>query len=212
MRHIIEVVFVIVMSLGLVSLLNNDQDYTPYNVLVETVIDTPFGPQYMLGSGVVISENGQILTAGHVLKNASRVRVTLHDGRVFDVNDFYVDEEFDVGFVDLPIETTIYSPLSDSNDLPKNVCITHVGNPGGIRTDVVLKGKIEDGSFQRLALGEDVDFLLAILTVEPGCSGGGAWVDGRLIGIVVIQADIFAILVPSNVCQIALGRWSNALP
>jgi len=186
-----------------------DNTLRQYNVLIETIKEGYNGPSFGLGSGVVISENGTIITAGHVLRDAQRVRVTLHDGRVFDVNDFYVDEEVDIGILSIPAETKIYTSLCDSNDLVSGCTIVGVGNPGGIRVDIIINGKIENGKFRRLFFKKDVDFILSKMPVEPGFSGGGVYVDGKLVGIMILKVNDFAVSVSSNVCLDVVKKWTE---
>lgn len=183
--------------------------FAEYNVLVEVVRTDPlFGnTAYSMGSGVVVSEDGVILTAGHVLREAREVRVTLHDGRTFDVNDFYVDDEYDVGFINLSYNMDVFIPLSDSNMVNDGDKVFHIGNPGGIETDIRFNGRVSDSCFKRLALGKDVGFILTVMDAEHGCSGGGVYADDKLIGIVVIKIDKFTIIVPSNICKSVMDEW-----
>ena len=211
MRRMIEVVAVVVVLIGLMSsliLLPDTQDFTKYNVLIETLTLTPFGISGTVGSGVVISRDGLIVTAAHVLCDASTVRITLHDGRVFDVNDFYVDDELDIGFIDLSCAVRDYITLSDHRVVEKNCTIVGVGNPGGIKTDITIKGQLCNNQFRRLVLHKTISFLLAIMPVEPGFSGGGVYANDELVGIKIIKIDEFAIMVPSDVCLQALERYS----
>lgn len=183
--------------------------FTKYNVLIETTVNTPFGLQYKMGSGVVISQDGIILTAGHILKEGIQVRVTLHDGRVFDVNDFYIDDKFDVGYIDLPCDVNEFIELSDPNIVELKDIVTGIGNPWGVFTDVVIKGKVTDIDFRRLSLKQDIDFIKVVLPTEPGFSGGGSYVHGKLIGIMTIRWNKFALIIPSDICKQVLIKWKS---
>lgn len=189
--------------------LNFGRTKVQYNVLVEATYDTPFGEWYSIGSGVVISDTGRILTAAHVIDGAKSVRVTLHNGKVFDVNDFYVDVKHDVGIIDLglPFGSVDFMPLSDSNDIETGQWVVHVGNANGIWADTVLRGKIHDVSFYRLSLGKDIEFIVVKMEIKSGCSGGGVYAGDKLIGIVRVYWDGAAIIIPSNVCKLVLEEY-----
>ena len=181
-----------------------------YNVLVEATYNTPFGERYSIGSGVVISDTGRILTAAHVIDGAESVRVTLHDGKVFDTDRFYVDVECDVGIIDLglPFGSVDFIPLSESGDIETGCLVVHIGNPNGIWVDTVVYGKIHDPHFYRIQLGKDIEFIVAKMKIEPGCSGGGVYIDNKLIGIVKAYWDGAAIIIPSNICKLVLEEYN----
>lgn len=180
-----------------------------YNVLVEATHNTPFGERYSIGSGVVISDTGRILTAAHVIGGAESVRVTLHGGKVFDTDRFYVDAERDVGFIDLglPFGSIDFVPLSGSDDIEKGYTVVHVGNPNGIWADTIVRGKVHNPHFFRLSLGKDIEFIVIKMKIEPGCSGGGVYIGDELIGIVKAYWDGAAIIIPSNVCKLVLEEY-----
>jgi S1-C subfamily serine protease len=212
MKRIAEMAIVVVVLVALVSgltlVLRTGQDFTEYNVLVETLVPTPFGMTGQLGSGVVISRDGLIITAGHVLRDAITVRVTLHDGRVFNVNEFYIDSELDIGVIDLSCITDEYVELSGSEVVEDGDAIIGIGNPGGVKTDIKIRGRVYENHFRRLFLHKTIDFLLATMPIEPGFSGGGVYVRGELVGIIIIKIDEFAIMVPSNACKQVLVRYN----
>ena len=210
---------VLLLTIGFLGVINQDSicqyatkvttsDLTIYNVLVECEQMGPFGKAYSMGSGVVISEDGLIMTAKHVLEGSISVRVTLHNGEVYDVNDFYVDDKYDVGFIKLPCKINDFASLADSNDVEDDCAILHVGNPGGIRTDVMYSGTVETSKFRRIALDRNACFILAKMVVLRGCSGGGVYYNGKLIGITVIGVGDYTILVSSNMCKEALERYN----
>lgn len=190
--------------------LNLGHTKVQYNVIVEATFDTLFGERHSIGSGVVISDTGRILTAAHVIAGAKSVRITLHSDKVFDVNSFYADTKHDVGVVDLnlPFGSVDFIPLSKSDDVEKGHTIVHIGNPNGIWADTIVYGKIYDPDFYRLSLGKDIEFIVAKMKIEPGCSGGGAYVGNELIGIVKAYWDGAAIIIPSNVCKLVLEEYN----
>lgn len=189
------IVLIFIVWAGL--LYNCARENRVYNVVVESEQHGRF----FIGSGVVISEDGLILTAGHVIKNADRVRVTLSDGRIFDVNNYYIDAVHDVGLINLPIDVNDYMVLEDSNDITSNNIIYNIGNSRGIWDNSIFFGIIRDVKFKRLGFGEKCEFILARMIVYPGCSGGGVYRWDKLIGIAVRAGVGATIIVPSNICK-----------
>lgn len=209
--RLVVVVLLVAALLGHVQLrFNFSCNKVQYNVVVEAIYNTPFGERYSTGSGVVISNTGRILTAAHVIDGARSVRVTLHNGKVFDVDSFYVDVKHDVGIIDLglPFGSVDFIPLSDSDDIEKDHITIHVGNVNGIWTDTVVRGKIYDPNFYRLSLGKDIGFIVVKMEIKPGCSGGGVYIGDKLIGIVKAYWDGAAIIIPSNVCKLVLEEYN----
>jgi S1-C subfamily serine protease len=210
-RQIVAVIFLITALIGCAVWLqpNLGQNKIQYNVVIEATYSTPFGERYRVGSGVVISDTGRILTAAHVIDGAKSVRVTLHNGKVFDIDSFYVDVERDVGIIDLglPFGSVDFMPLSDSDDVEKGHATIHVGNANGIWTDTVIRGKIYDPAFYKLSLGKDIEFIVVKMEIKPGCSGGGVYIGDELIGIVSVYWDGAAIIIPSNVCRLVLEEY-----
>lgn len=171
------------------------------NRVYNAVVEVERHGRFYIGSGVVISEDGLILTAGHVVKNAKRIRVTLSDGRVFDTKDYYRDSVHDVGLIKLSVDVNDYMMLGDSNSITSNSIIYNVGNAEGIWDHSIFFGIIRDTKFNRLGFGEKCDFILAKMIVYPGCSGGGVYRWNKLIGIAVRGGIGATMIVPSDTCK-----------
>lgn len=173
-----------------------------YNVVIETEGHGIF----RIGSGVIISDDGVILTAGHVLEDAERVKITLPNGQKWIAEKFYIDPNVDVGFIDLPIETPEYIELSDSNTIEKYDFIYNIGNSLGIWDDSIFLGIVYKNHFTRMFLGESNEYILAIMNIQSGCSGGGVYHYNNLIGIVVMKGDGATFIIPSNICKGVYGK------
>ena len=149
------------------------------------------------GSGVIIFEDGLVLTAAHVVDGADRFKVTLPDGREFwSENAWHRSEISDVGFIQLDIITTLpadvsqklpVSYLGKSDNLRKGQDIFIVGCPfGHILRFTVTKGIVSgfyrdfDGFFgEKMLMQVDA-------ASYPGNSGGPIYnMQGRIIGILV---------------------------
>jgi len=138
-----------------------------------------------LGSGVVIDDQGHILTNQHVIAKADRIRFSLGDGREFDAELIGADPNNDLavlqakGAGDLP-----WVPLSISSDLMVGEPVIAIGNPFGL-SNTVTTGVISaiDRSVRtehRVYHG----FLQTDASINPGNSGGPLLnAEGKLVGI-----------------------------
>jgi serine protease Do len=161
-----------------------------------------------LGSGVIISSDGYILTNNHVVDNSKTIQVTLKDGRKLNAKVIGTDPQTDVALV--KVDATNLEPitLADSETAQVGDVVLAVGDPFGIGT-TVTEGIISANHRARVASGEaDEDFIQTDAAINPGNSGGALVdVQGRLIGINTSilsrsggnQGIGFA--VPSNLCR-----------
>ncbi|HEX2853822.1 MAG TPA: DegQ family serine endoprotease [Opitutaceae bacterium] len=139
--------------------------------------------QQGLGSGVIVSSDGYILTNNHVVAGADNVKITLSDGRELTAKVVGTDEKTDVAV--LKIEAKNLSPVTfaDSNDVQVGDRVLAVGNPFGLGQTVTTG--IVSATGRAVSLGVDyADFIQTDAAINPGNSGG-ALIDmqGRLIGI-----------------------------
>ena len=181
------------------------QDSKDCNVLLEynKKVVTIFGKSEVeaMGSGVLISSDGWILTAGHCLRDSYNLRVTLPDGQSYKVDEYLVpkDPNVDFGLIKLPINVNKFRPLSDSNNV--SGWIYAIGTSNGVWDAEFHYGTVYNPNFKRRAFN-DCQYILAKMVVQHGCSGGGVYKYGRLIGIVVIIPDNGGtLIVPSSVVK-----------
>jgi serine protease Do len=144
-------------------------------------VQTP--PQNGLGSGVIISADGYVVTNNHVIQGADEVLVSLDDGRELRAKVVGRDPQTDIAVVkvdaaDLPAVT-----FADSSRIEVGDRVLAIGNPFGIG-ETVTTG-IVSAKGRRAGLGLDYeDFVQTDAAINPGNSGGALVdVDGRLIGI-----------------------------
>ncbi len=138
--------------------------------------------QHGLGSGVIVTKDGYILTNNHVVENADEVKVSLNDGREFTAKVIGKDPKSDIAILridakDLPVIQIADSDKSEVGDL-----VLAVGNPFGVGQTVTM-GMVSATGRGNLGLDYE-DFIQTDAAINPGNSGG-ALVDaeGRLIGI-----------------------------
>lgn len=141
-------------------------------------------PQQMgLGSGVIVSADGYILTNSHVVSGADNVRVTLDDGRELTARVVGTDEKTDVAVIKVEAKDLAAVTFADSDDVEVGDRVLAIGNPLGLGQTVTTG--IVSATGRGISLGVDyADFIQTDAAINPGNSGG-ALIDmqGRLIGI-----------------------------
>ncbi len=155
---------------------------------------TPFGPEVTpqqpfhrhevgLGSGVIVTPNGYILTNNHVVDHASSVRVTLQDGREFTAKVVGRDQKSDIAVVKIEAHDLPVVPMADSAEVQVGDVVLAVGNPFGVG-QTVTEGIVSAKDRGNVGIEDYEDFIQTDAAINPGNSGG-ALVDvlGRLIGI-----------------------------
>ena len=148
----------------------------------------PRGPQaplrqHGLGSGVIVTKDGYILTNNHVVDGADEVKVTLTDGREFTAKVVGRDPRSDIAVVKVAASKLPVEPLADSEKVEVGDGVLAIGNPFGVG-QTVTKGIVS--AIDRAGMGiEDFEnFIQTDAAINPGNSGGALVdIDGRLIGI-----------------------------
>lgn len=139
-------------------------------------------PSEGLGSGVVVSKDGYILTNNHVVNGADVITVSFNDGRELKAKVVGTDPQTDLAVIKVDAKDLPAVTFADSDTLEVGDRVLAVGNPFGIG-QTVTSGMV--GALGRASLGLDYeDFIQTDAAINPGNSGG-ALVDiqGRLIGI-----------------------------
>jgi serine protease Do len=134
------------------------------------------------GSGVIVSEDGYILTNHHVVDGAEEVRVRLDDERELPAKVVGRDPKTDLAVIQVTATGLPTLPLADSDQVEVGDVVLAVGNPFGLGQTVTL-GIVSATGRGNLGLDYE-DFIQTDAAINPGNSGG-ALVDsqGRLIGI-----------------------------
>lgn len=139
------------------------------------------------GSGVIITQNGYIVTCHHVIDQAVKITVKLRSGEEYEASLVGSDEASDVALLYIEPQKALPSAkLGNSSDLVLGEMVVAVGNPLGQLYRTVTAGYIS-GLDRRIA-GSDGSVMTLLQTdaaVNSGNSGGGLFnLDGELIGIV----------------------------
>jgi serine protease Do len=140
-------------------------------------------PEKSLGSGVIVSPEGYILTNNHVIDGATDVRVTLSDKREFQARIVGSDPKTDIAV--LKIEAGNLSPITigDSSKAEVGDTVLAIGDPFGVG-ETVTKGIVSATGRGNLGIEAYEDFIQTDAPINPGNSGGALINDrGELIGI-----------------------------
>jgi len=169
-----------------------DQSQDPFRRWFEDLL----GPQELekrgLGSGVIIDQEGYILTNEHVVSGATEIKVKLHDGREFQAQIRGTDSRSDLAIIKVEAEDLPVAPLGDSSDLKIGSWVVAIGNPFGFAIQnpepTVTVGVISALHRSLPASGKRVrgfeDLIQTDAAINPGNSGGPLVnLEGEVIGI-----------------------------
>ncbi len=136
-----------------------------------------------LGSGVLVSRDGYILTNDHVIARADAIEVELSDGRTFGATLVGTDPQSDVAVLKIDGRDLPALEMGDSDELKVGAWVLAIGNPYGLRHTVTY-GIVSAIGRGNLDLLDYEDFIQTDAAINPGNSGG-AMVNlrGELVGI-----------------------------
>ncbi len=138
------------------------------------------------GSGVIISEDGYIVTNNHVIEGADRIEVTLNDKREFEAKVIGVDLSTDLALLRVEASGLPRLPFGNSDSLQVGEWVLAVGNPFNLESTVTAGIVSAKGRSIDILEGQDriESFIQTDAAVNPGNSGG-ALVNskGELVGI-----------------------------
>ena len=135
------------------------------------------------GSGFIISKDGYILTNNHVVGEADKLEVTLHDGRTLTAKLVGTDDRTDVAIVKIDANDLPVLAMGDSDKMEVGEWVLAVGSPFGLAgtvTSGIVSAKGRDG----MGITDYEDFLQTDAAINPGNSGGPLVnMQGEAIGI-----------------------------
>ena len=139
--------------------------------------------QHGLGSGVIVTKDGYILTNNHVVDNAEEVKVTLQDGREFTAKVIGRDPKSDIAVIKIDAKDLPTVSMADSDKVQVGDIVLAIGNPFGVG-QTVTTGIVSATGRGNLGIEDYEDFIQTDAAINPGNSGGALVdVEGRLIGI-----------------------------
>jgi len=165
-----------------------------------------------LGSGVIVSTDGYLLSNHHVIEDADDIRVALPDGKEFAAKVVGTDPQTEIAVLKIDASSLTAITITDSDKLEVGDAVLALGNPFGVGQTVTV-GHVSGVGRGGIGIADYEDFIQTDAAINPGNSGG-ALVDaeGRLVGIntAIItrsggnQGIGFAI--PSNLARVIMER------
>ena len=160
-----------------------------------------------MGSGVIISSDGMIITNNHVIDGAEDITITLNNNKSYDAELLGTDPKTDIALLKIEAEEALpYTTFGDSDNSKVGEWVLAVGNPFNL-TSTVTAGIISAKS-RDLTGGETQSFIQTDAAVNPGNSGGALVnTNGDLIGIntaITSQTGSYvgySFAVPSNIAK-----------
>ncbi|MDH5361408.1 MAG: trypsin-like peptidase domain-containing protein [Gammaproteobacteria bacterium] len=136
-----------------------------------------------LGSGVIFSEEGYILTNNHVIRGADEILVALRDGRIAPARIVGVDPESDLAVLQVRLDNLPVIQLGDSELLRIGDVVLAIGNPFGVGQTVTM-GIVSAKGRSHLGINTFENFIQTDAAINPGNSGGALVnTNGQLLGI-----------------------------
>lgn len=142
------------------------------------------------GSGVIISNDGYIVTNNHVIENADQIEITLHDNKTYKADLIGADPNTDLALIKVDAKELDFVPLGNSDQAKLGEWVLAVGNPLNLTSTVTAgiisaKGRNINIIGGRSRNNSPIEsFIQTDAAVNPGNSGGALVnVNGELIGI-----------------------------
>ena len=159
------------------------------------------------GSGVIISDNGYIVTNNHVIEGSSELEVVLYDKRSYKAKVIGADPSTDIALIQIDAKGLPKLPLANSDDLKVGQWVLAVGNPFNLSSTVTAGIVSAKGRNQIIQKEGSVEsFIQTDAAVNPGNSGGALVnLNGELVGIntaIFSETGTFAgysFAVPTNI-------------
>lgn len=166
-------------------------------------------PQQQIGtgSGVIISEDGYIVTNNHVIQGAEEIQVTLNNQKSYPAKLIGTDSKMDIALLKIEAENTLsYAIFGDSDQVKVGEWVLAVGNPFNLNSTVTAG--IISAKARNLGTSGIQSFIQTDAVVNPGNSGGALVnIRGELIGInTMISSNTgsyvgYSFAVPSNITK-----------
>jgi serine protease Do len=138
---------------------------------------------FSLGSGVIVSKDGYIVTCNHVIQGAEDIVVRLDDNREFKGKIVGMDSKTDIAVIKISADNLPTVAWGDSSKLKTGAIVTAFGNPFGLRQTVTM-GIVSATGRSGMGIVDYEDFIQTDASINPGNSGGALVnAEGELVGI-----------------------------
>ncbi|MBU1782695.1 Do family serine endopeptidase [bacterium] len=212
--RIAEEVKPVVVNLGVIKKVSGvddlqafkDHSLSHFDDLFEGFFDNLQPKEYnqeSLGSGVIVREDGYILTNDHVIKGAASIKVTLFNRKNFEGQVIGSDPKTDLALIKIKADNLPVAKLGNSDKAKIGSWAIAVGNPYGLEHTITVgvisaKGRV-------IGLADYEDFLQTDASINPGNSGGPLVnLKGEVIGIntaIYAQAQGIGFAIPINMAN-----------
>jgi len=136
-----------------------------------------------LGSGVIVSENGYILTNNHVIKGADEIKVILYDKREFKGKVVGSDPRTDLAVIKITAKDLPTLKIGESSKLKTGDIVLAIGNPFGLNQTITM-GIVSAVGRSNVGISDLEDFIQTDAAINPGNSGGALVnSNGELVGV-----------------------------
>jgi serine protease Do len=173
----------------------NSRDEAPFDFFDDPFFRRFFGDQFphqdvpkehkeqSLGSGVIVSGDGYIVTNNHVIEKAQEIKVLLGDKRDFKAKLIGADPKTDIAVIKIDAKGLPALPWGDANKLKVGEIVFAIGNPFGLNQTVTM-GVISAVGRANVGIADYEDFIQTDAAINPGNSGGALLnARGELVGI-----------------------------
>ena len=145
--------------------------------------EDPAQHESSLGSGVIVNENGIILTNAHVVEAADEIEVALEDGRTVGARVIGTDPETDLAVLKIEVNNLPAITFANAEKNKVGDVVLAIGNPFGVG-QTVTQGIISALGRSHLGISTFESFIQTDASINPGNSGGALIdADGNLVGI-----------------------------
>ena len=170
----------------------NKVDATVVSIPTEAVATDSWMRNYVTqgaGSGVIIQEDGYILTCNHVIEGATKITVTLNNQKTYDAALVGADPGNDLAVLKIDAKGLTAAQYGDSKELEVGDQVIAIGNPLGELSNTATTGIISALNRTLNIDGKELSLLQTDASINPGNSGGALFnASGNLIGIVVAKS------------------------
>ena len=136
-----------------------------------------------LGSGVIVSEDGYIVTNNHVIEKAQEIKVLLSNKKDYKARLIGADPKTDIAIIKIEVKGLTALPWGDSTTLKVGETVFAIGNPFGLNQTVTM-GVISAVGRANVGIADYEDFIQTDAAINPGNSGGALInARGELIGV-----------------------------
>ena len=172
-----------------------------------------------LGTGLIVTDNGYILTNAHVSgEKYSTCYVTLETGEVFTGNVVWSDIDVDLAILKISAKNLIYAKLGDSDNIKVGEKVYAIGNPIGFEFERTVTSGIISAIDRTIKIEEDENSYMSNLiqtdaTINLGNSGGPLInIDGEVVGINTLKitsAEGISFAVPINLVKTIIEKFAT---